>query len=558
MSNPRAVLLILLCFWLLPCFGLGALDFYDEAPAEELSKSIADAMSDEELVGQLMLVGYFGEDPSKEIIEWVDRYEIGGIKIFGWNAGNLLKLGNAVSTLQHLSEENRFSIPLFVATDQEGGWVRHVKGDTSVTPGNLAIGASGIAWDAYKTGYYIGKELRVLGINMNFAPTVDVYTNPKADVIGPRAFSSDPVKTAQLSVAYFHGMQEAGIVCTAKHYPGHGATDKDSHGTLPIINADFQTIWDRELVPYRFLVKEGLPAIMSGHIAYPKITGTDEPASLSKTLLTGLLREKIGFQGLIITDDMQMNGAAVYGGVPAASLQAILAGNDMIMVSRDTDTYRKIRQHMLSAMRQSPETTAVVREAARRVIETKLRYLRGKDAVPLHPDPREIAEQIPDADGSAFFLSQAHRSVSLIRGEAMPLQPQEAGKVLLVGQLNAFLSIGATFFPGADSFDYDYSPFFSADPQVIKRLKQRMENYDTVVFCIANPNSAQVLEELKGFADRIYVISVLTPIYLKDIPWVENALAVYGTGRQSIEAGFSALTGAFQPTGIVPVSLNTQ
>lgn len=110
---------------------------------------------------------------------------------------------------------------------------------------------------------------------------------------------------------------------------------------------------------------------------------------------------------------MQMNGAAVYGGVPAASLQAILAGNDMIMVSRDTDTYRKIRQHMLSAMRQSPETTAVVREAARRVIETKLRYLRGKDAVPLHPDPREIAEQIPDADGSAFFFPR-HIEVSLL------------------------------------------------------------------------------------------------------------------------------------------------
>ncbi len=532
---------------------LPAVNFFDDAPPDELARAIVAEMSDSEAAGQLLLLGYFGAEPSREIVEWVERYGIGGIKIFGWNAGNLLTLGNTISYLQRLSSENRFSIPLFVATDQEGGWVRHVKGETSVTPGNLAIGASGIPYDAYRTGYHIGRELRVLGINMNFAPTVDIYTNPDAAVIGPRAFSGDPVQTAQLSVAYYRGMEESGIICTAKHYPGHGATAEDSHGTLPVIEADIDTIWNRELVPYRFLIKEGLPAVMSGHIAYPAITGSNEPASISRVLLTDILRDRLGFEGLIITDDMQMNGANIRGGIPEASLQAVLAGNDVVMISRDIDIYEKTRARLLSEMKASPESAAIVRRAATRIIETKLRYLKDPGGVPLFPDAGTIRSAFPDEESLSFFRSQAHRSVSVMKNGNLPLEPEKAGRVLLAGQLNAFISTGSRFFPEADRYSFDYSPFFSADPGVIGELEKKAAGYDTVIFCLANPNSAQVLEALRESSAGIYVISVLTPIYLQKMSWVENAIAVYGTGNESLEAGFSALTGAFTPTGIFPV-----
>ncbi len=537
---------------------LPAVNFFDDAPPAELARAIVAEMSDSEAAGQLLLLGYFGSEPSREIVEWVDRYGIGGIKIFGWNAGDLLTLGNTISSLQKLSTENRFSIPLFVATDQEGGWVRHVKGETSVTPGNLAIGASGLLYDAYWTGFHIGRELRVLGINMNFAPTVDIYTNPDAAVIGPRAFSTDPVQTAQLSVAYYRGMEESGIICTAKHYPGHGATAEDSHGTLPIIDADMDTIWNRELVPYRFLIKEGLPAIMSGHIAYPLITGTNDPASTSRILLTDILRDHLDFKGLIITDDMQMNGANIRGGIPEASLQAVLAGNDVVMISRDVEIYGRTRARLLAEMKASPESSDIVRRAAERIIETKLRYLKGPGSVPLFPDAAAIRSALPDEDSRLFFRSQAHRSVSVIKNGRIPLETEKTGRVLLAGQLNAFLSIGSGFFPEADRYSFDYSPFFSADSEVISDLKRRAAEYDTLIFCLANPNSAQVLEALRDSRADIYVISVLTPIYLQQLPWVENAIAVYGTGNESLEAGFSALTGAFTPTGIFPGIIEIQ
>jgi len=197
-------------------------DFWSDTPADTLSETLAAGMSDSELVGQLLLLGYMGTDPSPEFLEWIGTYGIGGIKIFGWNAESLYGLAAAISTMQRRSQTTRLKIPLLVATDQEGGWVRHVKAETSITPGNLALGASGIPEDSYRTGYYIGMELRHLGINMNFAPTVDVYISHKADVVGPRAFSSDPVLTSVLAVAYFRGMREAGIICTAKHLHRHG------------------------------------------------------------------------------------------------------------------------------------------------------------------------------------------------------------------------------------------------------------------------------------------------------------------------------------------------
>jgi beta-N-acetylhexosaminidase len=140
------------------------------------------------------MLGWVGAEPSPLIMDWIRNRNIGGVKIFGWNTGDTLKLAETVGELQKNALTTQFGIPLLVATDQEGGLVRHVKGATSETPGNMAIGASGRPIDAYWSGYYIGRELSLLGINMNFAPTVDLYTNRDSTLIGPRSFSADPVQ----------------------------------------------------------------------------------------------------------------------------------------------------------------------------------------------------------------------------------------------------------------------------------------------------------------------------------------------------------------------------
>jgi beta-N-acetylhexosaminidase len=532
------------------------LSFFSSGPPEQLAERLIGEMTDTELLGQVLLLGYFGTRPSGDILRWIRDKKIGGIKIFGWNAHSLPELADSIGQMQKAAAENRLQIPLFVATDQEGGWVRHVKGDTSITPGNLAIGATGLPYDAYHTGNYIGRELHSLGINMNFAPTVDVYTNPQAHVIGPRAFSDDPMETSRLAVAYYRGMRKAGIICTAKHYPGHGNATEDSHGTLPVIHTSLKTMWERELLPYRFLSTRDLPAVMSGHLAFPEVLGDETPASLSSFFLKEVLRERIGFDGIVITDDMRMH-SVIHNGMNTvdACLAALQNGNDMLMVSRDTEMYRRIWDRLYRELQENPEFRRTVTASVRRILRLKFEYLKGENAVPLYPDPGTARSKVPSPEGREFFFNQAFRSVTILREEELPFR-HESGSLLVAGQLRRFLSTAGAYYPEADTYYFPYSPFYEAEERYIRELRRKAEEYDTVIFCLANPNSAQVLRELRGSSARIIVISVLTPVYLQHMPWVKTAVAVYGTGDESYAAGFAALRGLIEGCGSLPVSFS--
>ena len=264
---------------------------------EELVEEIIAGMSPEERVAQLLMVGWTAEEPTPEILRWIRERGIGGVKVFGWNGENLPELARTLGEMQRESLATPVGVPLFTATDQEGGWVRHIKDGTSITPGNMAIGATGLPYDAYMSAQHIGYELRALGVNMNFAPTVDVYVNREAHVIGPRAFSEDPVDTGLLGIAYFHGLESTGVIATAKHFPGHGNARGDSHSMLPVIEDDFDTLWERDLVPFRMLVREGVPAILSGHLNFPLITGDSVPASMSPYFKQNVLPRSVGVRG---------------------------------------------------------------------------------------------------------------------------------------------------------------------------------------------------------------------------------------------------------------------
>ncbi|MFP4266663.1 MAG: glycoside hydrolase family 3 protein [Spirochaetaceae bacterium] len=521
---------------------------------------LVSSMDDTELLGQIFLLAYTGTSPSDQILTWIEEKKIGGVKIFGWNAEDLEELSIGISTMQREAARNRLSIPLFVATDQEGGWVRHVKSSTSITPGNMAIGASGLPHDAFWTGYYIAKELKAVGINMNFAPTVDVYSNMEAHVIGPRAFSESPVETANLAVAYYMGMEKAGVISTAKHFPGHGNATEDSHGTLPRIDTPFSVLWDRELLPYRFLIKRDIPAIMSGHLSFPAIE-EDIPASLSSYFLEEVLRERMGFSGIVITDDMRMYGATnTDHGTPDSCLRAFKAGNDIIMLSRDYDMYRRVWDLFYEKLKEEDGFRENIEKSVRRILKVKYDYLIRENSVPLFPEEFSLEEEIPSREGSEFFFNQAGRSVSIIRDKHIPVVGKNThnngeDRILIAGQLRTFLRTGSSYFPRADTYYFPYTPFFEADDSVIEELKNRAQNYDTIIFCLANPNSSQVLEGLSETEAEVVVLSTLTPSYLQKHSWVETAVAVYGPGEDSAIAGFATLKGEIRPEGRVPFFL---
>jgi beta-N-acetylhexosaminidase len=553
-SLPAMFLCLLCTVGLLCGKTIAALpSFWDERPDEQLVEALVGDMSDEELLGQVFMLGYIGKRPSAEILEWIRSRNLGGVKIFTRNVDTLPGLTASITEMQEAARSGRFQIPLFISTDQEGGWVRHIKLETSQTPGNIALGASGLPQDALLTGYYIGQELKVLGINMNFAPTTDVYSNPSASVIGPRAFSSDPVTTGMLALAYYRGMRRSGVICTAKHFPGHGHADKDSHGTLPIVRISFQQMWQRELVPYRILIPESIPAIMSAHIAYPEILGGTLPSSRSPYFIEEVLRQKLSFQGVLITDDMEMNGA-ISGGVDTAqaSLEALEAGNDIILVSHTPRVQERTWQTLRRHIGERPEFRERIRRSVRRILSLKLAYLKKADgAQPLSPDSKR--QRVPCPGAWEFFQQSALRSVTLLRNSVLPLEYHKDQRMLLVGQFEEFLHEGSLRYPEADTLLFPYSPFYFAQEGDLERIPRIASGYDVVVFCLANYNSLEVLETLYDFTGTLVVVSTLSPTYLRDTPWVQTALAVYGTGRESFRAGFAALAGDFEPEGRLPV-----
>ncbi len=521
--------------------------FDDGGPPEILADRLLSAMRPEEKLGQVFFVGYQGTSLSQSVRRWITERNVGGVKVFTRNVSTAEALARDVREMHRLALADRFGVPLLVATDQEGGWVQHIRVGVADSPGNMALAASGIPADAYLTGYYVARELRALGINMNFAPTVDVYSNPSDTVIGPRAFSSDPVETALFSVAYFRGMEAGGVIATAKHFPGHGAADRDSHGFLPIVRLPWQTLWERDLVPYRLLVREGLGAVMSGHLAFPEIEGRVIPTTLSPFFLNDVLRGRLGFDGVIVTDDLEMHGVQ-QGQRDAAEVSrlALEAGNDMVLLSHTPERQDEAWEHFRRLFYRDDAFRRRVEEAARRVLLLKLRRLKGGPPLPA---------DVGAAGATDFFLSSATRAVTTVAGKDLPYRPRKGEKVMLMGQLGAFFDEGRRRFPQAAEHRFSYVPWEWAREEDLRNAPRAAAGSDTVVFCLANMNSLEVLERMRSFPGRLIVISALSPIYLDRVPWVATAIAVYGMGADSFQAGFAALFGDFVPEGTLPVEL---
>lgn len=517
-------------------------DFWDPVPDQELARNILSRMTDEEKLAQILMFGWAGLDPSPLVLDWVEERSLGNIKIFGWNTDDTFKVAKAITLLQGKAAKNRFGIPLFVATDQEGGWIRHVKGRTSQTPGNLAIGASGLPSDAWYSGYYISRELAALGINLNFAPTVDLYTDHASTVIGTRSFGEDPEGAGILGASFVAGSTAAGVLTTAKHYPGHGDTGMDSHGRMPVIRIDEKTLFERELVPFRRLVEAGVPAIMSGHLSFPEITGNRIPATFCPYFLDDLLRKQLGFDGLIITDDIMMNGATDYAGSVSRVVElAIEAGNTIVESSTTPSFSDPLWRNTLNRMKRDEQFRARVEDSVLRVLVAKLAYFKGTNPVGIYPEIADIAARVPDPDGASFFQSQAVRSVTVLRNGKEPRVDADSGSVLIASQFASFLDIGRQRFPDASIFG------------VNDRLGSIAGNYDTIIFCLSSDYSLSVLKKLHHLQDRLIVVSAMSPVLLGDVPWVESAIAVYSYSPWSFTAAFGSIAGDFVPTGTLPL-----
>ena len=241
-------------------------------------------------------------------------------------------------------------LPPMILLDEEGGTVSRLGELGSVSPSAMAQGATGDPENAFRVGRMIGQELRAVGVNFNCAPILDCNTNPKNPVIGVRSFGGDPEKVADFGAAYARGLREAGVIACGKHFPGHGDTETDSHLGLPVVNKSLEEIERVELVSFRRAIEEKIDALMTAHVVFPALEPERIPSTVSRKVMTGLLREKMGFEGLIVTDCMEMDAIKRQFGSARGALMALQAGVDMTLICHTETFQREAAELIVEAM----------------------------------------------------------------------------------------------------------------------------------------------------------------------------------------------------------------
>lgn len=323
-------------------------------------------MSLEEKIGQIFVIA-----PDDNFEQMLRTYHLGGVILFSRHSPNLQQTMELIEQVRLIAG----AIPPFVAVDQEGGRVARLDFTTQV-PSAHALSTLD-EYSLRQIGILLGKELAALGFNINFAPVMDVNTDPENPVIGDRSFGSDPVTVSRLGPAYIAGLQESGIAGCAKHFPGHGDTRSDSHYLLPIVNQNLERLESVELAPFRAAITSGVELIMVAHVQYPALDPTPGwPATFSKPIITGILRNNMGYTGLITTDAMNMKAITDSMAAGPAAVAAFQAGVDILLMP---DNLKDAYTALLSAVHSGDIPLSRLDSSVRRILNLKLKLTENSN-----------------------------------------------------------------------------------------------------------------------------------------------------------------------------------
>ncbi|MCX4518405.1 glycoside hydrolase family 3 protein [Streptomyces anulatus] len=421
-------------------------DSTDASTDRRLRRIIA-GMSLEEKVGQLFVMRVYGHSATepdqadidanlKEIgvrtaAELISTYHVGGIIYFTWahNTRDPHQIADLSNGLQRAALAGRSRLPLLVSTDQEHGIVCRVGEPATLLPGAMALGAGGSRSDTRRAAWIAGAELAALGVNQNYAPDADVNVNPANPVIGVRSFGSDPAAVAALVAEQVKGYQGAGVASTAKHFPGHGDTSTDSHTGLPVINHTRAQWEELDAPPFRAAIRARIDSIMTAHIVVPALDPSEDPATLSRPILTGILREELGYDGVVVTDSLGMEGVRTKYGDDRVPVLALLAGVDQLL---NPPNLSVAWNAVLEAVRGGEISEA-------RVDESILRILRLKSRLGLFRDPFVSRRGVERTVGSRAHRAAAdriaERTTTLLAdpGTLLPLSRRSHRNLLVVG-----------------------------------------------------------------------------------------------------------------------------
>ena len=328
-------------------------------------------MSLQEKVGQLVMVGIEGYTNDAHVEKMITEDYVGGFVLLQQNVKDSQQMLALLNTLKQSNSLNQ--IPLFLSVDEEGGRVSRMPADFMKLPSSQKIGQFNDSMLSYQLGKILGEELSMLGFNMNFAPVLDINSNPNNPIIGDRAFGANASVVTKLGIQTMKGLQSQNIISVVKHFPGHGDTSVDSHIGLPTVNHDIDRLNSFELQPFAEAINSGADAIMIAHILLPQID-PDQPATFSKTIINDILRIDLQFDGLVITDDMTMGAITENYDIGQAAVKSINAGSDIILVCHDYDKEAAVIDALLEAAKSGTITTKRLDESVYRILALKGKY----------------------------------------------------------------------------------------------------------------------------------------------------------------------------------------
>lgn len=354
-------------------------------------KALIDSMTLEEKVGQLVIVGVDGYENDEHSKQLMEKYHAGGFILFKKNIQDSAQL---LTLLNSLKETNAAlnKVPMFLSVDEEGGRVSRLPDEFKKFPSNKVIGQKNDSSLSYQIGNILGRELSSFGFNMDFAPVLDINSNPKNPVIGDRSFGTTAGLVSRLGIETMKGIRAENVISVVKHFPGHGDTSVDSHVGLPRVNHDLKRLKSFELVPFKAAIENSVDAIMIAHILLPKLD-PENPASFSKAVITDLLRTDMNFNGVVITDDFTMGAIEKNYDMGGAAVKSIQAGADIVLVCHGFDKQETVIKALLAAAQTGQISTGRLDESVYRVLELKQRYSLGN--APAGPvDPQKINAEI--------------------------------------------------------------------------------------------------------------------------------------------------------------------
>lgn len=335
--------------------------------------AVVSAMSLEQKIGQLIMTAVPGKQMTPYLETMIKTYRPGGVIFFGFNLSDAEGVKKFTDDIQKKSIEHS-SLPVFISVDQEGGRVKRLTDGVTLFPGNMAAGTAGDKELAYMWGRILGLELRALGVNMNLTPALDVNDNPDNPVINTRSFGADVKTVSDMGLAYIKGQQESSCISVGKHFPGLGNSSVDTHLRLTVIDFDMKRLEEVELKPFQEAINNGLECIMTTHSAFPKILNNRDSATISPFFLTEVLRNRMKFNGLIITDDMEMGAITKELDIGSASVKAVAAGVDIVLLSTYGDSLKKIYTSLLAAVQKGDISVERINDSVKRIVAMKFKY----------------------------------------------------------------------------------------------------------------------------------------------------------------------------------------